>query len=121
MIKEFRAFINRGNVMDLAVAVINNHTLAYCPDALDLPSRRRLLGLGLKLIEVDVDEAARFALNLISDGVTVTMGRGAPQLAGTLRAHGLRVVELDTTELAKGGGGIRCTALTLDNPSGGQS
>ena len=46
--------------LDLAVAVINNHTLAYCPDALDLPSRRRLLGLGLKLIEVDVDEAARF-------------------------------------------------------------
>ncbi|NUO57809.1 MAG: amidinotransferase, partial [Hamadaea sp.] len=26
------------------------------------------------------------------------------------------VIELDTTELAKGGGGVRCTALTLDNP-----
>ncbi len=103
--------------LDLAVAVISRDTLAYCPDALDAPSRRRLLGLGLQLIEVSVDEAAQFALNLISDGTTVTMSRGAPRFAGTLRAHGLRVVELDTTELAKGGGGVRCTALTLDNPA----
>jgi N-dimethylarginine dimethylaminohydrolase len=103
--------------LDLAMAVIGNpNTLAYCPEALDAPSRRRLRGLGLDLIEVSLDEAARFALNLVSDGVTVTMTRGAPRLAGALRDRGLRVVELDTTELAKGGGGIRCTALTLDNP-----
>lgn len=103
--------------LDLAVAVIGNpHTLAYCPQALDAPSCRRLRGLGIDLIEVSVDEAARFALNLISDGTTVTMPRGVPRLAGALRDRGLRVIELDTTELAKGGGGVRCTALTLDNP-----
>jgi len=102
--------------LDLAVAVIDPHTLAYCPQALDEPSRRRLLGLGLDLIEVSVGEAAWFALNLVSDGTTVTMTRGAPHLAGVLRARGLRVVELKTIELVKGGGGVRCTALTLDNP-----
>jgi N-dimethylarginine dimethylaminohydrolase len=60
--------------LDLAVAVIHNpHTLAYCPDAFDEASRRRLHGLGLDLIEVSVDEATRFALNLVSDGDTVTM------------------------------------------------
>lgn len=108
--------------LDLAVAVIENpHTLAYCPEALDEPSRRRLRRLGLDLIEVSVDEAARFALNLVSDGTTVTMTRQAPQLAAALRARGLRVVELDTTELAKGGGGVRCTALTLDNPPAAKS
>ncbi|HEX5598398.1 MAG TPA: arginine deiminase-related protein [Micromonosporaceae bacterium] len=103
--------------LDLAVAVIDQGTLAYCPKALDEPSRRRLQALGLDLIEVGVDEARRFALNLISDGTTVTMTRAAPRLAATLRARGLRVIELDTTELAKGGGGVRCTALTLDNPT----
>lgn len=103
--------------LDLAVGVIGNpDTLAYCPQALDAPSRQRLRDLGLDLIEVSIDEAERFALNLISDGTTVTMTRGAPRLAGALRDRGLRVVELDTTELAKGGGGVRCTALTLDNP-----
>jgi N-dimethylarginine dimethylaminohydrolase len=103
--------------LDLAVAVIDAHTLAYCPQALDGPSCRRLSRLGLELIEVSVDEAARFALNLVSDGRTVTMTQRAPGLAGALLDRGLRVVELDTTELAKGGGGIRCTALTLDNPA----
>lgn len=103
--------------LDLAVAVIDNsHTLAYAPLALDEPSQRRLRGLGLDLIEVSAEEAERFALNLICDGTTVTMTTGAPKLAGELRARGLEVIELDTTELHKGGGGVRCTALTLDNP-----
>ncbi len=100
--------------LDLAVAVIDNpHTLAYCPEALDRPSVHALHALGLDLIEVTVEEAARFALNLISDGTTVTMTSGAPRLAAELRERGLHVVELDTTELRKGGGGVRCTALTL--------
>jgi N-dimethylarginine dimethylaminohydrolase len=104
--------------LDLAVAVIGNpHTIAYCPEVLDPSSRRRLTGLGLDLIEVSATEARRFALNLVSDGTTVTMAAGAPQLAGALRARGLQVIELDTTELRKGGGGVRCTALTLDNPA----
>jgi N-dimethylarginine dimethylaminohydrolase len=103
--------------LDLALAVIHNpHTLAYCPEAFDEASRQNLHELGLDLIEVSLEEAGRFALNLVSDGDTVTMTTGAPQLAGQLRARGLTVVELDTTELRKGGGGIRCTALTLDNP-----
>lgn len=102
--------------LDLTVAVIaESQTLAYCPQALDAPSRRRLRGLGVDLIEVSTDEAERFALNLVSDGTTVTMTRGVPRLADALRGRGLRVVELDTTELAKGGGGVRCTALTLDS------
>lgn len=105
--------------LDLAVAVIDNpHTLAWCPAAFDGPSRRRIRGLGLDLIEVSVGEAQRFALNLISDGDTVTMTDRAPRLAAQLRERGLRVVELATRELAKGGGGVRCTALTL-NPAPG--
>lgn len=100
--------------LDLAVAVIDApQTIAYCPEALDELSVYTLHGLGLDLIKVNVDEAANFALNLVSDGTTVTMTSGAPALAADLRDRGLRVIELDTTELRKGGGGIRCTALTL--------
>jgi N-dimethylarginine dimethylaminohydrolase len=108
--------------LDLAIAVISPDTLAYYPPALEEPSRRRLQGLrtdrGIDLIEVSTAEAVRFALNLISDGSTITMSAEAPELAGNLRARGLAVVELDTTELRKGGGGVRCTALTLDTPAG---
>lgn len=101
--------------LDLVVAVLGPHLLAYYPEALDEPSRARLRGLGLELIEVGEREANGFALNLVSDGTTVTMTAGAPALAGQLRERGLTVVELDTTQLRKGGGGVRCTALTLDN------
>lgn len=103
--------------LDLAVAVIHpGEVLAYHPAALDESSLRTLRGLGMELIEVAPEEAAAFALNLISDGRTVTMTTGAPRLAADLRSLGLTVTELDTTQLRKGGGGVRCTALTLDNP-----
>ena len=102
--------------LDLAVAVIAPGVLAYCPAALDAPSQARLRALGATLIEVGEPEAQRFALNLVSDGTTVTMTTGTPILASALRDRGLTVVELDTTQLRKGGGGVRCTALTLDNP-----
>jgi N-dimethylarginine dimethylaminohydrolase len=107
--------------LDLAVAVISPSALAYHPQALDESSLRRLQALrsdrNIDLIEVSTVEATRFALNLISDSSTVTMTSGAPQLAADLRARGFGVVELDTTELRKGGGGIRCTALALDTPA----
>ena len=116
-----RTVSSRWYDLDLAVAVIDAHTVAYCPQALDEPGGRLLRGLGLDVIEVSIEEAASFGLNLISDGVTVTMAGKAPHLAGELRDRGLQVVELDITELAKGGGGVRCTALTLDNPPVGSS
>jgi N-dimethylarginine dimethylaminohydrolase len=110
-----RTVSSRWYDLDLAVGVICPDMLAYCPQALDALSLRTLRGLGVELIEVPVQEAARFALNLVSDGSTVTMTRGAPRLAAALRERGLKVVGLGTSELAKGGGGIRCTALTLDS------
>jgi N-dimethylarginine dimethylaminohydrolase len=101
--------------LDLALAVIDTGTIAYCPEAFDDPSLLSLRNAGVELIEVSRAEADSFALNLVSDETTVTMTTGAPVLAAELRSRGLTVVELETTELRKGGGGIRCTALTLDN------
>jgi N-dimethylarginine dimethylaminohydrolase len=103
--------------LDLAVAVLRQpDTVAYCPQALDTVSGRTIRSLGLDLIEVAPREAEQFALNLVSDGRAVTMTHGAPRFAAALRAKGLQVLELSTTQLRKGGGGVRCTSLTLDNP-----
>jgi N-dimethylarginine dimethylaminohydrolase len=101
--------------IDLAIAVITPETIAWCPDAFDAESRRRIGELrGVELIEVGLDEAERFALNLVSDTVTVTMTTGAPRLAEILRDRSYQVIELATDEVKKGGGGVRCTALALD-------
>ncbi|PVZ07651.1 dimethylarginine dimethylaminohydrolase family protein [Actinomycetospora cinnamomea] len=108
--------------LDLAVGVLDAATVAWFPDALDGPSRRRLdcmAGLaGVDLVEVSRAEAEAFALNLVSDGRTVTMTTGAPRLADRLRDRGYTVDEVATDQLRKGGGGVRCTALTLDGVPG---
>lgn len=110
-----RTISDRWYDIDLAVAVITPETIAWCPEAFDTRSRRTIGELrGVDLIEVGLDEAEKFALNLVSDMVTVTMTTGAPLLAGVLRERGYRVIELATDELKKGGGGVRCTALALD-------
>lgn len=65
-------------------------------------------------IEVSLKEAKEaFACNLVSTGETVIMSNKAPGLQSELIARGFRVITPEITELAKGGGYIRCTTLTL--------
>ena len=44
------------------------------------------------------------------------MPAGAPKFQAAIEAHGLKTIALDLPELRKGGGSIRCSSLTLDNP-----
>lgn len=101
--------------IDIAIAVIHPQLIAYCPEAFDAPSQRIIADLPVEKIPVTLAETSNFALNLVSDGSTITMSEGAPGLAAALREREFKVIELKTTELKKGGGGIRCTSLTLDN------
>jgi N-dimethylarginine dimethylaminohydrolase len=107
--------------IDLALAVIKapigdqKGLIAYCPEAF-MPGSQALLAefSGVDKIEVSLTEAQdAFATNLVSNGETVVMSARAPQLKATLETQGLRVLTPDITELAKGGGYIRCTTLTL--------
>lgn len=108
--------------IDLAIAIIKapqddqKGLIAYCPEAFTLESRELLVSFdAVDKIEVSLDEAKNgFATNLVSTGETVIMSSHAPQLAADLRQHGLTVLTPDITELAKGGGFIRCMTLTID-------
>lgn len=109
--------------LDLALSVLKFPTLgqkgliAWCPDAFLPESREKLREFaGVDKIEVSLAEAKEaFACNLVSTGQTVVMSASAPNLQTAIEAHGLRTVTLAMPELAKGGGFIRCTTLTLDN------
>lgn len=89
--------------------------IAFCPEAFTPESCAILRALpDIDTIEVSLEEAEQaFACNLVSTGETVIMGDGAPELTSALEAHGLTVVTPHIEELAKGGGYIRCTTLTL--------
>jgi len=101
--------------LDLAIGVLRPGLLAVCLDALDADSVATLRARAdLELIPVELAEAKRFALNLVSDGTAVTLAPGAPKLAAELRRRGLTVTILPVSQLLLGGGGIRCTTLALD-------
>lgn len=102
--------------IDLALSVINPQLIAWCPEAFTQQSQAIMRALDIEKIEVSLAEAKTgFACNLVSTGETVVMSAQAPDLAAALRNRGLNVVTPGITELAKGGGYIRCTTLTLDN------
>lgn len=102
--------------IDLALAVISDDLIAWCPEAFTDDSQDKIQALPIKKITVTLQEAVNgFACNLISTGETVIMSAKAPLLASQLEAQGLKTVTPSITELSKGGGYIRCTTLTLDN------
>ncbi len=102
--------------IDLAMGVVDENTIAWCPEAFLPESQDHIADLNMRKIEVSLQEAmGAFACNFISTGRTVVMGANAPQLQSAIENLGLTTNTLEIHELMKGGGFIRCIALTLDN------
>lgn len=100
--------------IDLAVSVLRDDLIAYCPEAFDEESKAKIAELPIEKIEVSYDEAVKgLGCNLVSTGETVIMSVHAPKLRTDIENHGLKVIPLDAPELAKGGGFIRCISLTI--------
>jgi N-dimethylarginine dimethylaminohydrolase len=100
--------------IDLALSVIRNDLIGWCPEAFTPESQDIIQGLPIGKIAVSLQEATEgMACNLVSTGETVIMSAGAPEYRAATEAHGLKTVTPDISELAKSGGCIRCTTLTL--------
>ncbi len=100
--------------IDLAISVLREDLIAWCPEAFLPESQEIIRNLPIDTIEVSLEEATEgFACNLVSTGETVIMSAHAPQLKAAIEAKGLRTITPEISELAKGGGYIRCTTLTL--------
>ena len=101
--------------LDLALSVIDEHTIAYCPDAFDAESIQKIKATPVDKIPVSLEECTEgFACNLVSTGKHVIMSNRAPKLQAELEKRGLICLTPDVTELKKGGGYIRCISLWLD-------
>jgi N-dimethylarginine dimethylaminohydrolase len=102
--------------IDLALSVLRPDLIAWCPQAFTKESQAILRDLPIEKIEVSLKEAKQaFACNLVSSGEVVIMSAHAPQFRAAVESAGLKVITPEISELAKGGGYIRCTTLTLDN------
>jgi N-dimethylarginine dimethylaminohydrolase len=107
--------------IDLAVSILKapdgnqKGLIAWCPEALTVESQAVMRTItDVDKIEVSLEEAKNaFACNMVSTGETVVMSAHAPLLKADIEAQGLKTFTPDISELAKGGGYIRCITLSL--------
>lgn len=108
--------LESGDRLDLAPKKGLKGLIAWCPEAFTPESQEKMYAFDtVDKIEISLEEAIEaFACNLVSTGETVIMSATAPHLRVELESRGFTVITPEITELAKGGGYIRCTTLTLN-------
>jgi N-dimethylarginine dimethylaminohydrolase len=99
--------------LDTALAVLDDTTIAYYPQAFSDESRARLARTFPDAIEVASADAYVLGLNAVSDGLNVVLPAAATGFARQLRDAGFMPIGVDLSELLKGGGSIKCCTLEV--------
>jgi N-dimethylarginine dimethylaminohydrolase len=99
--------------LDTAVAVLDDSTIAWLPEAFAPASREVLQARFPDAIVADPADAAVLGLNAVSDGRHVVLPAQATGLAAALADSGFTPVPVDLSELLKGGGGPKCCTLEV--------
>lgn len=86
----------------------------YHPPAIDQYGRDAMKASIPDLVEVELDEARRFACNAVVVGKTVITNTGCPKLHAALAARGFTPRETPLDEFVKAGGSAKCLTLRLD-------
>jgi N-dimethylarginine dimethylaminohydrolase len=99
--------------LDTALAVLDGDagTIAYHPGAFSAASRATLAERFPDAVIADERDALAFGLNACSDGRNVVLAAGAVGLAAALAARGFVPHLVDTSELQKAGGSVKCVSL----------
>jgi N-dimethylarginine dimethylaminohydrolase len=99
--------------LDTALAVLDDTTIAYYPQAFSDEARAQLLELFPDAIEVASADAYVLGLNAVSDGLNVVLPAAATGFANQLREAGFLPIGVDLSELLKGGGSVKCCTLEV--------
>ncbi len=86
---------------------------AWYPPAFDRYAQQAVRGHVPDLVEVEPDEALRFACNAVVLGRQVILPAGCPVLSARLAARGYRCQAIPMTEFLKAGGACKCLVLHL--------
>lgn len=99
--------------LDTALAVLDEHTIAYYPPAFSESAQTQLRALFADAIIVGTSDAYLFGLKAVSDGRHVVLPSAATGFADQLRAAGFEPIGVDLSELLKGGGSVKCCTLEV--------
>jgi N-dimethylarginine dimethylaminohydrolase len=99
--------------LDTALAVLDDHTIAFYPPAFSAAAQAQLHALFPDAIVVGSADAFVLGLNVVSDGLHVVHPAAATGFATQLREAGFEPVGVDLSELLKGGGSVKCCTLEV--------
>jgi N-dimethylarginine dimethylaminohydrolase len=99
--------------LDTALAVLDETTIAWLPEAFAPESRAALHDRYPDAVLATQADAAVLGLNAVSDGRHVVLPAEATDLAAALAERGFVPVPVALSELLKGGGGPKCCTLEV--------
>jgi N-dimethylarginine dimethylaminohydrolase len=99
--------------LDTALAVLDDTTIAWLPEAFSAASREVLSARYPDAVVATPADAAVLGLNAVSDGRYVVLPAAARDLAAALAERGFTPLPVDLSELLKGGGGPKCCTLEV--------
>jgi N-dimethylarginine dimethylaminohydrolase len=99
--------------LDTALSVLRDDNVAYFPGAFDAASRATLVDRFPHALVVDEREAEAFGCNAMSDGHHVIVSAQATGFVEQLKRAGFDPIPIDTSELRKAGGSVKCCTLEL--------
>ncbi|HEX8081502.1 MAG TPA: hypothetical protein VF557_14925 [Jatrophihabitans sp.] len=99
--------------LDTALAVLGAGQVMYFPAAFSPGSQLVLRRLYPGAIHAGLADALAFGLNALSDGYNVVLPQTATGLIQLLRERGYNPIGVDTSELLKAGGAVKCCTLEL--------
>lgn len=107
--------------LDVCFVPLSGGDVAYFPGAFSQQSLDQIRSRvsADKRIEVSETEARTLALNAVNFDKVVVTARGASALGNELRSRGYDYVEVDVDPFIRGGGGVFCMTLRLDQCSTG--
>lgn len=100
--------------LDTCFCPLDHETALYYPAAFDDYANRALETHVPELIEVDEEEALRFACNAVVIGKDVVLNKGCTHLEKKLRHRGFTPHTTQLDEFLKAGGSAKCLTLRLD-------
>lgn len=100
--------------LDTCFCPLDSETVAYYPPAFDEYARRVIEANIPRRVEIQPEEAARFAANAVVLGDQVALNTGCPTFEAALRDLGFTPHAVPLDEFLKAGGSAKCLTLHLD-------
>lgn len=96
--------------LDMALAVVAEDLVLVCEEALSPRSMARLRSMfhADALVRVSLEDALRFAVNVVALGREVVVGSDVPRVRHALRARGYRTHVVDLDQFHHAGGSAAC-------------